>query len=277
MRNVLSVQAKDRPGLVYEISGVLYRFGLNVMENHEHVDSNTGRFFMRTEVQGELDRNELLASLEALSIPGATFRLRELKPRRAVMLVSKEHHCAAEILIRNKYQEINLDLVAVIGNHEDLAGLVKMFQIPFHFVPSSGVDRKVHEAEVDRILNEWAPELMILARYMRILSPEFVGKWEGRMINIHHSFLPAFVGARPYHQAFERGVKIIGATAHLVTPDLDQGPIITQGVIPVDHSYSAKDLAKAGRDIEKNVLAQALRLVSEDRVFICDGRTIVFS
>ncbi len=270
------VEAPDRPGLVHEITGALFRSGLNLMENQEHVDPDSGRFFMRSELEGSAEPSHLLATLNELHLPGATFRLRPLKPRRAVMLVSREHHCAADLLVRHTFQELNLHLVSVISNHSHLGWLVEKFGLPFHHLPAERVSRETHESQISALLEAADPELIILARYMRILSPGFVARWEGRIINIHHSFLPAFVGARPYQQAFERGVKIIGATAHFVSDDLDQGPIIAQDVIPVDHTYSAKELARAGRDVEQRVLAAAVRLVTEDRVFICGRRTIVF-
>lgn len=276
MRKVLLVEADDRPGLVHEISGVLFRSGRNLMENQEHVDPDSGRFFMRSELEGDGDDARLLEQLHRLNLSRATYRLHALRPRRAVMLVSREHHCAADLLVRHTFREINLDLVAVISNHAHLGWLVERFNLPFHHLPAEGLTREKHEAGLCQLLYELHPELIILARYMRVLSPSFVAQWEGRMINIHHSFLPAFVGARPYQQAFERGVKIIGATAHFVTDELDEGPIIAQDVIPVDHSYSAKDLARAGRDVEQRVLATAIRLVSEDRVFVCGRRTIIF-
>lgn len=277
MRHVLLVEAADRPGLVHEISGVLFRAGLNLMENQEHVDLPTGRFFMRSEVEGQLEPERLMETLGGLKLPEAIYSLRELRPWRAAMLVSREHHCAADILVRNAYHELNLELVCVIGNHAELGRLVRRFEIPFHHLSTEGVTREEHEARLGRLLEEAGVELVILARYMRVLGRELVERWRGRMVNIHHSFLPAFVGARPYQQAFERGVKIIGATAHFVTEDLDEGPIIAQDVIHVDHSYSARDLARAGRDVEQRVLAAALRLVTEDRVMICGRRTVVFA
>jgi len=164
----------------------------------------------------------------------------------------------------------------VISNHALMGDLVRKFEVPFHHVPAEGLDRMAHEAAVRRILDGIQPEFLVLAKYMRVLSHDFVGQYPSRIINIHHSFLPAFVGAKPYHQAFQRGVKVIGATAHLVTDDLDAGPILVQQVIPVDHTHAADDLVRAGRDVEQFALAQALRLVFEDRVFLAGNRTVIF-
>jgi formyltetrahydrofolate deformylase len=179
-------------------------------------------------------------------------------------------------LIRHEYGELNASIAAVIANHDTLRSLVERFGIPFHHVGHDDIDREQHETAVSTLLAEYAPEYVILAKYMRILSPEFVAQFPARIINIHHSFLPAFMGAQPYKQAFERGVKIIGATAHYVNSGLDTGPIISQSVIPIDHGYSAADMARAGRDVEKIVLARALKLVFEERVFLSGNRTIIF-
>ena len=164
----------------------------------------------------------------------------------------------------------------MISNRPDLGKLVERFEVPFHLIPHQDIDRNTHESQVIDVLGEYACDHVVLAKYMRILSADFVDRFAGRMVNIHHSFLPAFVGANPYGQAFQRGVKIIGATAHFVTNDLDEGPIIAQNVIPIDHTHSAADMAQAGRDVEKTVLARALKLVFEDRVFVSGNRTVIF-
>jgi formyltetrahydrofolate deformylase len=164
----------------------------------------------------------------------------------------------------------------VIANHATLEPLVRKFDLPFHHLPHGELPREVHEAEVLNMVQRYRPDYVVLAKYMRVLSPKFVGQFPARLVNIHHSFLPAFAGARPYHQAFERGVKVIGATAHFVTDELDAGPIIVQQVVPVDHTHAAEDLVLAGRDVEQMVLARALRLVFEDRVFLCGNRTVIF-
>jgi len=206
----------------------------------------------------------------------AIVRLSEPARKRLVVLASKEHHCLADLLVRHEFGELNARILAVASNHDTLAGLVAKFELPFHHVSHEGMDRQKHEAGLLRILGGYEPELVVLAKYLRILSPDFVAHFPSRLLNIHHSFLPAFEGARPYQQAFQRGVKVIGATAHFVTDELDKGPIIVQQVIPVDHTHTAQDLAQAGRDVEQLALARALKLVLEDRVFLCGNRTVIF-
>lgn len=273
---VLLVECADRPGLVHAITGVLFRHGVNVVGNQEFVDRPTRRFFMRTEFDGEVDAAALVGAVRAELPADAVVRLSRLEPKRVVVLASREHHCLGDILIRHAFGELNAHVLAVVSNHAALERLVRRFELPFHYVDAASRSREAHEAEVLAILERYQPEYLVLAKYMRILSPEFVARFPQRIINIHHSFLPAFVGARPYHQAFERGVKIIGATAHFVTAALDEGPIIAQQVIPVDHTHTAEDLQRAGRDIEQLVLARALKLVFEDRVFLCGRRTVIF-
>jgi formyltetrahydrofolate deformylase len=273
---VLLVECADRPGLVHAITGVLFRHGVNVVGNQEFVDRPTRRFFMRTEFDGEVAAAALVGAVRAELPADAVVRLSRLEPKRVVVLASREHHCLGDILIRHAFGELNARVLAVVSNHAVLEPLVRRFELPFHHVDVAGRSREAHEAEVLEVVDRYRPEYLVLAKYMRILSPEFVARFPRRIINIHHSFLPAFVGARPYHQAFERGVKIIGATAHFVTEALDEGPIIAQQVIPVDHTHTAEDLQRAGRDIEQLVLARALKLVFEDRVFLCGRRTVIF-
>lgn len=273
---VLLVECPDRPGLVHAITGVLFRRGVNVVGNQEFVDGPSARFYMRTEFVGTVDSTALLTELRAALPPDADVRLSHLEPKRVVVLASKEHHCLADILVRHSFQELNAHVLAVIANHATLEPLVRKFELPFHYLPHGELEREVHEAEVLTMIQRYRPDYVVLAKYMRVLSPHFVGKFPGRLVNIHHSFLPAFAGARPYHQAFERGVKVIGATAHFVTDELDAGPIIVQQVVPVDHTHAAHDLVHSGRDVEQMVLARALRLVFEDRVFLCGNRTVIF-
>jgi formyltetrahydrofolate deformylase len=231
---------------------------------------------MRTEIEGECDinvlRDELIRTLPA----GANIRFASQKKRKIILMVTKEHHCLGDLLIRNEFNTLNAEILAVIGNHETLEPLTKRFNIPFHFISHQELSKQQHEDEINNVIKSYNPEYIVLAKYMRILSPEFIASYPARIINIHHSFLPAFVGASPYRQAFERGVKIIGATAHFVTEELDEGPILAQSVIPVDHTYSINDMILAGRDVEKNVLAKALRLVFEERVFLCGKRVVIF-
>jgi len=276
---VLLVECPDQRGLVHAISGVLLRHGCNVVGNQEFVDAASGRFFMRTEFDGLGDSGagqQLVSETRAALPAGAQVRLAQPGPKRIVVLASREHHCLGDLLIRHQFGGINARIEAVISNHAVLGELVGKFEVPFHCVPAEGLDRSAHEAAVAEILDRIRPEYLVLAKYMRVLSPGFVSRYPSRIINIHHSFLPAFIGAKPYHQAFQRGVKVIGATAHLVTDDLDAGPILVQHVIPVDHTHAAEDLVRAGRDVEQFALAQALRLVFEDRVFLAGNRTIIF-
>ena len=272
----LLVDCADRRGLVHHITGVLFRAGCNVLVNHEYADAETDRFFMRTEFVGEIPGDQIVQEVAALLPADAQIRLTQPGNKRLAVLASKEHHCLADILIRCAFGELDAAVAAVVSNHRQLEPLVAKFGVPFHYCGHEGIARDEHEQRMAALLESIRPDFVVLAKYMRILSADFVGRYPHRMINIHHSFLPAFVGARPYHQAFQRGVKVIGATAHFVTAELDQGPIIVQQVIPVDHSHSAHELARAGRDVEQMALARGLRLVLEDRVFLNGNRTVIF-
>jgi formyltetrahydrofolate deformylase len=273
---ILLVECQDRPGLVHDITGILFRRGVNVVGNHEFVERTLGRFFMRTEFDGAMDEAAVVSELRGILPAKADLRLIRPEPKRIVVLASKEHHCLADILVRHAFGELNASIAAVLSNHTRLEPLVRQFGLPFHHIPVVEDRRAAQEQAVRDRIQELDPEYLVLAKYMRILSPEFVREHPSRIVNIHHSFLPAFVGARPYHQAFERGVKVIGATAHFVTDELDAGPILVQQVIPVDHTHDAEELARSGRDVEQMVLSRALRLVFEDRVFLCGNRTVIF-
>jgi formyltetrahydrofolate deformylase len=270
------IECDDRPGLVHGVTGVLLRHGCNVISNHEFVDQETRRFFMRTEFTGEVDLSRIHTETAGLLPAGAIVRMSTIAPRRVVVLCSHEHHCVADLLVRHAFGEINARIEAVISNHTTLANLAHKFDVPFHALSCEGLAREVHETRVLEVIDSYQPEYLVLAKYMRVLTPAFVARYAGRMINIHHSFLPAFVGASPYQQAFQRGVKVIGATAHFVTEQLDEGPIIVQEVLPVDHTHGPQDLAQVGRDVEKLALARALKLVFEERVFLCANRTVIF-
>jgi len=274
---ILLIECADRKGLIHAVTGVLLRHELNIVANDEFVDEESGRFFMRTEAEGKADTERIEDEIRSLLPAGALVRFSPLVKRRLVILVSKEYHCLGDLLLRHAHGDLNATIEAVVGNHAALEALAGRFGIRFHLVSHEARSREEHEAEVLEALRPHHPEFLVLAKYMRILSPEFIARFPSRMVNIHHSFLPAFVGPSPYRQASQRGVKIIGATAHFVTDVLDDGPIISQSVIPVDHTYSADDLAQAGRDVEKTVLAKALKLLLEDRVFLCGRRTIVLS
>lgn len=273
---LLLVECADRPGLVHAITGVLLRRGCNVISNHEFVDREQGQFFMRTEFTGEIDRDVVEAETRAVLPGGASVRSTTLAPRRVVVLASREHHCLAEILVRHHFGDLNAILTSVISNHSDLGSFVARFGVPFHHISHEGLSRAEHERKLLAVLEPQRPDYLVLAKYMRLLTPEFVFRFPRRIINIHHSFLPAFVGAKPYLQAFQRGVKVIGATAHFVTDQLDAGPIIVQEVLPVNHRNSPQDMAQAGRDVEKLALVRALQLVFAERVCLSGNRTIIF-
>jgi formyltetrahydrofolate deformylase len=273
---LLLVDCPDRPGLIHEITGVLFRRGANILTNDEFVDRESQRFFMRAEYVGAPASNEVVRELREMLPAGGNVRVEGGGIRRIVVLATTEPHCLGEILLRHAEDELGASIQAVISNRTMLAALTGRFGVPFHHVPHEGLDREAHEAELLRVIQPYEPDYLVLAKYMRILSGGFVDRYRNRIVNIHHSFLPAFVGSNPYRQAFQRGVKIIGATAHFVTEDLDEGPIIAQAVVPVDHSYRPNEMAQAGRDVEKIVLAKALKLVFEERVFLSGNRTIVF-
>lgn len=274
---VLLIECTDRKGLIHAATGVLLRHGLNIVTNDEFVDEESGLFFMRTETEGNGDTGPICEELRRLLPEGAKVRSSPQTKRRLVVLVTKEYHCLGDLLLRHAHGDLAASIEAVVGNHAVLEPLARRFDVPFVLVSHEGRNREEHEAALLAAIRPFEPDLLVLAKYMRILSPGFIASFPSRMVNIHHSFLPAFVGPSPYRQAAQRGVKIIGATAHYVTEILDDGPILAQGVIPVDHTYTAEQMARAGRDVERTVLSRALELVLEDRVFLCGNRTIVLS
>lgn len=274
--NILLIHSPDQPGLVYKITGVIFKFNLNIISNGEFVERKFNHFFMRTEFSGEFDPDRLLEELNRALPAEAEIRLNTRQKRDICILVTKEHHCLSDLLIRNSFNELDVTIKCVISNYQNLEDLVQKFDIPFHFISHDDRKRDEHENDVLSTLERYRPELIVLAKYMRILSPKFVSRFANRIINIHHSFLPAFAGANPYVQAYDRGVKIIGATAHFVNDSLDEGPIIAQSVIPVAHTHSSREMAQAGKDVEKIVLARSLNLVLSDRVFVYRNRTIIF-
>jgi formyltetrahydrofolate deformylase len=215
-------------------------------------------------------------SLRGILPDTANIDLSTKQVKDVVVLVTKEHHCLSDLLIRNQFKDLPFNILAVVGNHDILRDLTEKFNIPFHHLPAENITRAEHEKQIEELVKSYSPDYLILAKFMRILTSEFTTKFNKRIVNIHHSFLPAFIGANPYKQAYQRGVKIIGATAHFVTDDLDEGPIIFQDITPVNHTKNALEMAQAGRDVEKIVLAKALKLVLEDRVFIHGNKTIIF-
>ena len=270
------IDCEDAKGLVYKISKVFYDRDLNIDSNREFVDKEQNKFFMRTVVTGSFDVLELESALKEIAPSNARLKVIVPKRKKIVILATKESHALGDILIRHEAGELNADIEAVIANHDILERLVRRFDIPFFCVPAKDISREEHEEQVMKLIDKHKFDYIVLAKYMRILTSTFVSAYPQQIINIHHSFLPAFIGANPYKQAFKRGVKIIGATAHFVTDDLDEGPIIAQDVIPVNHRLEWKDMQRAGRDVEKIVLSRALSFVLNDRVFVHGNKTIVF-
>lgn len=273
---ILLTDCPDDKGLIAKITNICYKHQLNILHNNEFVDFETKHFFMRTELQGIFNEETLLADLKFSLPEGANYHLINAdRKKRIVILVTKEAHCLGDILMKTYYGGLDVEIAAVIGNHDNLHSLVERFDLPFHHVSHEGLSRVEHDKLLAQAIDQYNPDLIVLAKYMRVLNPEFVARYPNRVINIHHSFLPAFIGANPYKRAYERGVKIIGATAHFINNELDEGPIIMQKVIDVDHTYSAEAMMKAGRDVEKTVLSRALDLVLHDRVFVHQNKTIV--
>jgi formyltetrahydrofolate deformylase len=272
---ILLIDTTDAKGLVYNVSKVLFENNLNIEQNAEYVDVETKKFFMRSVVSGDLNQQTLLEQLKKVLPKDATLRLTTKQKKDIVLLATKESHVLGDLLIRYLDGELNANIKAVIANHDYLQDLVEKFDIPFHCISADEMSREEHESLVIEKINKYTPEIIVLAKYMRILTPTFVQTYPQKVLNIHHSFLPAFIGANPYKQAHHRGVKIIGATAHYVTDDLDEGPIIAQDVVRVDHTYSWQDMRRAGRNVEKVVLSNALQLLLEDRVFVFGNKTVI--
>jgi formyltetrahydrofolate deformylase len=273
---IILIQCIDQVGLVASITKVMAKEQLNIVSMREHVDQVQNRFFMRLEVTFDGDGLFLEKKLEDVLPLNAVISINPLPQKRVVVMVTKEYHCLADILIRNYYGTLGANVLAVIGNHAVLEDICKRFDVPFFLVSHEQISKEEFEEKITSIIDSYEPDYILLAKFMRILSPDLVAKFPSRIINIHHSFLPAFIGANPYRQAFERGVKLIGATAHFVSNELDEGPIIAQQSISVNHSYTVADMIKAGKEIETSVLATALKLVFEDRVFVYKNKTVVF-
>jgi formyltetrahydrofolate deformylase len=276
---ILTLSCPDRPGIVHAVSGFLYERGGNIEEAAQYNDHGTGLFFMRVQFAcGQLTAEDLRAQLTFFAEPfQMNWRLHSAdQPMRTVILVSREGHCLNDLLFRWKSGLLPLDIRAIISNHRDFYQLAAGFNVPFHHVPVTAATKSQAEAKQFEIIQSEGAELVVLARYMQILSDDLCRKLAGRAINIHHSFLPSFKGAKPYYQAHDRGVKLIGATAHYVTTDLDEGPIIEQGVERVDHTHTVDDLTAVGRDTESLVLARAVKWHGEHRVLLNGHRTVVF-
>ncbi|WP_374164731.1 formyltetrahydrofolate deformylase [Arcticibacter sp. MXS-1] len=277
IKTLVLIECKDEVGLVAKISQVLANYRLNITAMREFVDEAANCFFARIECAGEeFDEAGLYSTLQQALPQPASITINPRTEKRIAVLVTKEYHCLADTLVRNQFNTLGAKVCCVAGNYNKLQDFTEKFDIPFHHVSHEGKSKTQFEEELQDVIAQYAPDYVVLAKFMRILSPAFVDRYKGRIINIHHSFLPAFVGASPYRQAFERGVKLIGATAHFVTCDLDEGPIIVQRIIPVNHTFGVTEMIKAGKEIEKAVLSRALQLVFEDRVFITGNKTIIF-
>jgi len=280
-RYTLTLTCPDRVGIVAAVSSMIAQHQGWIVEASHHADEPAKRFFLRQEIRADSLPFDIDALREKFAPIAAQYDMDwrisdSAVKKRVVVLVSKQAHCLYDLLARWQSKELDVDIPCVISNHEAFRGFVEWHGIPFHHVPVMPDNKEAAYTEVQRLFESYRGDTMVLARYMQILSPGLCRAYPGQIINIHHSFLPSFVGARPYHQAYERGVKLIGATCHYVTEDLDQGPIIDQDVIRIDHSDSPEDMVRYGKDIEKTVLARGLRYHLEDRVLTHGNKTVVF-
>ena len=277
---VLVLSCPDRPGIVHEVSGFLAKRDGNIVESQQFGDPVTGRFFMRIdfEIPGPAYADELRVEFAPVAAKfGMDYQMwTAAAPYRTLIMVSKQLHCLNDLLFRWSTGTLQIEIPAVVSNHPDAQKLCDVYGIEFHHIPVTPDSKAAAEAQLMSLINENAVHMVVLARYMQVLSDDLCREMTGRIINIHHSFLPSFKGARPYHQAYERGVKLVGATAHYVTADLDEGPIIEQDIVRVDHTYHQDHLVAAGRDVEAQVLSRAVRWHSESRVLLNGDRTVVF-
>jgi formyltetrahydrofolate deformylase len=277
----LLVSCPDRPGIVAGLAQLLYGHGCNILDADQHTDTQAGQFFQRIRfdlAELKTDRHTLEGGIREVT-DRFQMRARLLyarRPKRVAIFVSKYDHCLYDLLLRHRAGELMCEIALVVSNHPDLAPVAAQFGVEYVVSPKDKASHDAAEARELALLEERKIDLVILARYMQILGPPFTAQFEARLINIHHSFLPAFIGGRPYHQAYERGVKLIGATAHYATATLDQGPIIEQDVVRCSHRDAVEDLVRKGRDLEKTVLARAVRWHLDDRVLVYAGKTVVF-
>jgi len=272
----LLIETDDQKGLVYKISKIIYDYGLNIETNSEYVDKEVKKFFMRTVISGEFDQEKLLEDIKSELPIDSLVKLTKKAKKDIVLLATKELHCLGDLLIKHEAGELDANIKAVISNHNLLQSLVEKFDIPFEYVSHEGLSREDHEELIIKAIKKYDHELIVLAKYMRILTPKFVETFEDKIINIHHSFLPAFQGANPYKRAYERGVKLIGATAHYATIDLDEGPIIEQGIERVTHDSTPQTLKRIGADIERLVLAKAVKCHLQSQIIVANNRAVVF-
>ena len=276
----LLISCPDASGIVASVSQFIANQGGWIVEANHHSDPVTGRFYMRNELKADslpFSLEEFRARFSVIAEPlGMKWRITDSgRPQKVALLASKQAHCLSDILYRWRSGDLNMDIACVISNHEDLRSYVEWHDIPYHHVPVDKENKAPAFEKMNNLLQEHHIDTVVLARYMQILPPELCDTYENRVINIHHSFLPSFVGAKPYHQAYERGVKLVGATCHYVTEVLDAGPIIEQDVVRVGHHHLPEDMVRLGKDVEKNVLARGLRYHIEDRVIVDGGKTII--
>ncbi|MBC7473228.1 MAG: formyltetrahydrofolate deformylase [Candidatus Sericytochromatia bacterium] len=272
---ILLIDSNDEKGLVFNVTKILFENDLNIEKNNEFVDKENNKFFMRTEFTGSINLDEIKEKIKSVLPDNANIRLISPEKKNIILMCTKESHCLGDILIRYQANDLQANILAIISNHQSLENLVTKFEIPYFYISHENLTREEHEERVIKVIDNYNFDYLVLAKYMRVLTSTFTNKYSEKIINIHHSFLPAFIGANPYKQAYERGVKIIGATAHFVNDNLDEGPIIYQDVVTVDHSYGWKDMQKSGRDIEKIVLSKALNMALEDKIFINKNRTVI--
>jgi formyltetrahydrofolate deformylase len=282
VRHILTLSCANRPGIVAKVSAALFDGGFNILDAQQFDDTETGDFFMRVEFNAASEDSDVGALQEAFTAIAAGLRMTwSMRPsdqrKRVALMVSRFDHCLADLLYRWRSGELAMEPVAIIANHpRETYSHIDFDDIPFHYLPITRETKMEQEAEAWRLIKSVKADLVVLARYMQILSDGFAAKLKGRCVNIHHSFLPGFKGAKPYHQAHARGVKLIGATAHFVTSELDEGPIIEQDVERISHRDTPEVLVRKGRDIERRVLSRALANVLEDRVLLNHGKTVVF-
>lgn len=274
---IATLKCADQPGIVHAMTKAVLACGGNIIENQQFTDLETNIFVMRTRFESDLDLAAATTTWNAeLNKFNPDLKLRPTaQPLRALIMVSKESHCLRDLMYLRELEELNIEIPVVVSNHESLRDLVEAHSIKFEHIPT--LNKAEAEKQLSQLLDHHAIDFVVLARYMQVLSAEFCRENAGKIINIHHSFLPGFKGAKPYHQAHQRGVKIIGATAHFVTADLDEGPIIEQDIGHITHSATAEDMIALGRDIERRVLSRAVKLYAEDKIFLVGHRTVVFN
>jgi len=277
----LVISCPDGVGIVAKVSNFLSTYNGWITEASHHSDTHSGWFFMRHEIKANsipFGLEQFRAAFEPIAREfNMNWRIADsVQPKKVVLMCSKESHCVADLLHRWQSKELNVEIVAVVSNHDDLRRMVEWHDIPYHHVPVSKDNREEAFARIEDLIDQYQVDVVVLARYMQVLPPALCAKYAGQVINIHHSFLPSFAGARPYHQAYSRGVKLIGATCHYVTQDLDEGPIIEQSVIRITHRDTTDDMVRLGKDVEKSVLARGLRSHIEDRVITHENKTVVF-